>query len=57
MYGSTHIVWLIYADEFTVLLLYALYIFCTCIFVLYFVLTEAFYESTGIHELIDELYI
>ena len=57
MYGSTHIVWLIYADEFTVLLLYVLYFFCTCIFVLYFVLAEAWYGSTGIHEPIDELYI
>ena len=57
MSGFTHIVCVSFADEYTVLLLYILYFLCTCIFVLYFVLTEAWYESTGIYEPIDELYI
>ena len=53
MYGFTHIVCVSFADGFTVLLLCILYFFCTCISVLYFVLAEAWYESTGIHEPID----
>ena len=52
----THIFCMIFADGFTGLLLCILYFFCACIFVLYFVLTEAWYESTDMREPIDELY-
>ena len=57
MYGFKHIICVIFDNEFIGFLLCILYFFCTCIFVLYFLLTEAWYESTDIHEHIDELYI
>ena len=57
MYGFTHIVSVSFADGYIGLLLCILYFFYTCIFVLYFVLTEAWYESTGVNKPIDELYI
>ena len=57
MSGFTHIVCVSFTDGFTGFLLCILYFLCSCIFALYFVLTEACYESTGIHEPIDELYI
>ena len=57
MYGFTHIICVIFADGFTVPILYILHFLFTYIFVVYFVLTEACYESTGIYEPIDELYI
>ena len=53
----THIVCVIFDYGFTGLLLCILYFFCTWIFVLYFLLTEAWYESIDIHEPIDELHI
>ena len=53
----THIVSVSFADGFIVLLLCMLYFFCTYTFVLYFILTEAWYESTGRNEPIDELYL
>ena len=57
MYVFTHIVCVSFSDGCTGLLLCHLYFSCACIFVLYFVLTEAWYESKGIHEPIYELYI
>ena len=57
MYGFIQIVCVSFADGFTIFLLCILYFFCTCIFVLYFLLTEACYGSTGIHGPIDELFI
>ena len=56
MYGLTHIVCVSFHDGFTVLLLCILYCFSTCISVLYFLLTESWYESTCIHEPIDKIY-
>ena len=55
MYVFTHIVCVCFSDRFTLLLLYILYFLCTCIFEFYFVLTEAWYESAGIHEPFDEV--
>ena len=57
MYGYTHIVCVRFYDGFTGLLLHLLSFFCTCIFVLYFVLAEVWYKSTGGHETIDEMYL
>ena len=55
MYGFTHNVSVSFADGFAVLLSCILYCFCTCIFDLYFVITEAWYESTGRSETIDDI--
>ena len=57
MYGFTHIVYVSFADGFIELLLCILYFSVFADLFIYFVLTEAWYESTGIHEPIDELYI
>ena len=57
MYGYTQIVCVRLYDGVTGLLLNFLCFFYTCIFVLYFVLNEACYESTGGHAPIDEMYL
>ena len=57
MYGFTHILCVSFADGSIVLF----YVSCTFSVIedlyIYFLLTESWYESTGIYEPIDELYI
>ena len=53
----TNIFCVSFADGFTVLLLHILYFLFTGTLVLYFVLTETCYVSTGIYEPIDQLSI
>ena len=53
----THIAFVSFSDGFIGFLLCVLYFLCICISIKQFVFTESYYELTGIHEPIDELYI